>query len=113
MMRRLRKIPTRVSIRISPGMAELYSFHATFQGAAGSNAMMDPLIARSLRGDLSAMESLYEAHRQMVYAVGLSVCGNGADADEVLQETFLRAFRSLAEWRGESQFSTWLYAIAL
>jgi RNA polymerase sigma-70 factor, ECF subfamily len=63
-------------------------------------------------GDLVAMESLYEAHRSMVYAVALGVCGNGPDADEVLQETFLRAFRSLCGWRGEGRFSSWLYAIA-
>lgn len=63
-------------------------------------------------GSLAAMESLYEAHRSMVYAVALGVCGNGPDADEVLQETFLRAFRSLSGWRGEGRFSTWLYAIA-
>lgn len=65
------------------------------------------------RGDFAAMERLYEAHRSMVFAVGLSVCGNGSDADEVLQETFLRAFRSLSDWRGQAQFSTWLYSIAL
>ena len=64
-------------------------------------------------GSLEAMESLYESHRSMVYAVALGVCGNGPDADEVLQETFLRAFRSLAGWRGEGKFSTWLYSIAV
>lgn len=70
-------------------------------------------IESARRGDLAAMERLYDAHRSMVFAVGLSVCGNGSDADEVLQETFLRAFRSLGEWRGQAQFATWLYSIAL
>ena len=59
------------------------------------------------------MEALYEAHRSMVYAVALGVVGNRADADEVLQETFLRAFRSLSGWRAEGRFSTWIYSIAL
>lgn len=70
------------------------------------------LIREARTGSLSALETLYEAHRQMVYAVALGICGNGPDADEVLQETFLRAFRSLGDWRGEGRFSSWLYAIA-
>ncbi len=69
-------------------------------------------IEGALRGDLACMERLYDAHREMVFAVGVAVCGNAADADEVLQETFLRAFRSLGEFRGAARFSTWLYAIA-
>ena len=76
-----------------------------------------PSEAESIRqaqsGSLGAMEALYESHRSMVYAVALGVCGNRPDADEVLQETFLRAFRSLSAWRGEGKFSTWLYSIAV
>lgn len=71
------------------------------------------LVREAGEGDLAAMEALYTGHRAMVFAVGMGVCGNGADADEVLQETFLRAFRSLADWRGSGKFSTWLYAIAV
>jgi RNA polymerase sigma-70 factor (ECF subfamily) len=71
------------------------------------------LVREARAGRLGALESLYESHRTMVYAVALGVCGNGPDADEVLQETFLRAFRSLADWRGEGKLSTWLYSIAL
>ncbi len=71
------------------------------------------LVREAGEGDLAAMEALYTAHRAMVFAVGMGVCGNGADADEVLQETFLRAFRSLADWRGAGKFSTWLYSIAV
>jgi RNA polymerase sigma-70 factor (ECF subfamily) len=70
------------------------------------------LVREAQAGHLVAMEALYEAHRSMVYAVALGVCGNGSDADEVLQETFLRAFRSLGDWRGEGRLSTWLYSIA-
>jgi len=69
-------------------------------------------VEQSRRGDRSAMERLFEVYRSMVFAVGLSICGNPEDADDVVQETFLRAFRSLGEWRGDSKFSTWLYTIA-
>jgi len=70
------------------------------------------LVREARAGGLAAMEALYETHRTMVYAVALGICGNRPDADEVLQETFLRAFRSLGGWRGEGKLSTWLYAIA-
>ena len=69
------------------------------------------LIRNARAGSAAAMEALYEAHRSMVYAVALGVCGNGPDADEVVQETFLRAFRALGDWRGEGRLSSWLYMI--
>jgi RNA polymerase sigma-70 factor (ECF subfamily) len=69
-------------------------------------------VEQSRRGDRSAMEQLFKSYRSMVFAVGLSICGNPEDADEVVQESFLRAFRGLAEWRGDSKFSTWLYTIS-
>lgn len=71
------------------------------------------LVRGAQSGSLAAMEALYEAHRPMVYAVALGVVCTRVDADEVLQETFLRAFRSLSGWRGEGRFSTWIYSIAL
>ena len=71
------------------------------------------LIRGAQSGNLPAMESLYELHRSMAYAVALGVCGNGPDADEVTQESFLRAFRSLSGWRGDGRFSSWLYAIVV
>ncbi len=70
-------------------------------------------VMRAAGGDLAAMEILYNEHKGMVFAVGLSVCGNAADADEVVQETFLRAFRSLGDWRGDSRFATWIYSVAM
>jgi len=71
------------------------------------------LVRLAAAGDLPAMEILYNDNKSMVFAVGLSVCGNAPDADEVVQETFLRAFRSLSDWRGDAKFSTWVYSIAM
>ncbi len=70
-------------------------------------------VRRAAGGEVAAMEFLYERYKAMVYSVGLALCGNRDDADEVVQETFLRAFRKLSQWRGESLFSTWLYSVAL
>lgn len=70
-------------------------------------------IQRAAQGDLKAMEMIYMRYKTMAFAAGMAICGNGNDADDVVQETFLRAFRKLVQWRGESRFSTWLYTIAV
>jgi RNA polymerase sigma-70 factor (ECF subfamily) len=51
-------------------------------------------------------------YQHRIYGVGLRMMGSWADAEEVAQETFLRAHRALAEFRGDAKLSTWLYAIA-
>jgi RNA polymerase sigma-70 factor (ECF subfamily) len=71
------------------------------------------LVRRAAEGDLDAMETLYTGYKSLAYAVGLAVCGNASDADDVVQETFLRVFKRLGQWKGESRFGTWLYAAAL
>ncbi len=70
-------------------------------------------VRRAADGDSEAMELLYNRYKTMIYSVGLGICGNPVDADEVVQETFLRAFPKMDQWRGESRFSTWLYAAAV
>lgn len=70
-------------------------------------------VRRAAEGDLEAMEALYNRYKPMVFSVGLAICGNRSDADEVVQETFLRIFRKLDQWREKSQFGTWLYTAAL
>lgn len=79
----------------------------------GENLAEAPMLRRAAEGDLEAMERLYNRYKTMAFAVGMAVCGNPSDADDVVQETFLRAFRKLDQWRGDSQFGTWLYAVAL
>ena len=69
------------------------------------------IIARARRGDADAFEQLVERYREQVYRVALRMCGNAADADEAAQEAFLAAWRGLPNFRGDSQFSTWLYQL--
>ncbi len=64
------------------------------------------------RGDPKAFEALVIAHQHRVFAVALRMLRNRAEAEEIAQEVFLRAHRSIAEFRGEAKLSTWLYAIA-
>lgn len=70
------------------------------------------IIARARRGDADAFEQLVVAYRDQVFRLALRMCGSEADADEVAQEAFLSAWKALPNFRGESQFSTWLYQLS-
>ncbi len=70
------------------------------------------LIAAARDGDATAFEVLVRRHQPVVYRVALRMVGSRADAEDVAQETFVQAWRSLGRFRGESAFSTWLYRIA-
>jgi len=70
------------------------------------------LVAAARDGDLAAFESLVRRHQVAVYRVALRMLGSEADAEDVAQETFVQAWRSLARFRGHSALGTWLYRIA-
>lgn len=67
-------------------------------------------LARS--GDVSAFGELVERHRARVFRTALAACGSRQDAEEVAQDTFIAAWRTLDRFRGEAQFRTWVFAIA-
>jgi RNA polymerase sigma-70 factor (ECF subfamily) len=71
------------------------------------------LLARARQGDATAFGALVRLHQRRVYAAALHVTGNHSDADDVAQETFVRAYRGLAAFDGRSDFFTWLYRIAV
>jgi RNA polymerase sigma-70 factor (ECF subfamily) len=71
------------------------------------------LIARVLRGDPLAERALFDRHVDAVYQVAFRVSGDSDDAADCVQETFVRAFKSLDQFRGDAAFSTWLRSIAL
>jgi RNA polymerase sigma-70 factor (ECF subfamily) len=70
------------------------------------------LVARARLGDYSAFEALVRRHQRRVYAVAFGLVKNEAEAEEVVQETFLSAFEHLSSFRGDSKLSTWLYRVA-
>jgi RNA polymerase sigma-70 factor, ECF subfamily len=70
------------------------------------------LVEGARRGDQDSFRLLVELHGRAVYALALRIVQSAQDAEEVAQDTFLRAWRALPEFRGESSFSTWLYRIA-
>jgi RNA polymerase sigma-70 factor (ECF subfamily) len=70
------------------------------------------LVERSQKGDGEAFAMLVERHQRQLYRLALRMTGSEADANEVLQEAFLNAWQKLPLFRGEAQFSSWLYRIA-
>jgi RNA polymerase sigma-70 factor (ECF subfamily) len=71
------------------------------------------LVQRVLAGDRRCFESLVRRHEQRVFRVALAVLGNIEDAEDAMQETFLKALRHLDQFRGEARFTTWLTRIAV
>ena len=65
------------------------------------------------QGDAYAFEALFRKYQTYVYNISLGMLGNGEDAADVTQETFLRLHRNLESFRGDSSFSTWLYRVAV
>jgi len=71
------------------------------------------LIAAIVAGDTQLYRQLIRPYQRSVYFMSLSYMKDEKDAEDVAQEAFLRAFRSLRTFRGDSKFSTWLIKIAL
>lgn len=71
------------------------------------------LAARARAGSRSALAALVERYQDRVYRLALRLSHNTSDAEEITQETFLLAHRSIASFHGESRFWTWLYRIAV
>lgn len=69
-------------------------------------------VARVRSGDGDAYRALVERHGRSVFRLAYRMTGNEQDAEDVVQETFLRAYRQLHRWEARSSFSTWLYRIA-
>jgi len=69
------------------------------------------IIAKAKAGDRAAFDELVKATYHRVHALALRLTGNEHDADDVVQDTYVRAFRGLGKFRGDARFSTWLHRI--
>jgi RNA polymerase sigma-70 factor, ECF subfamily len=79
-------------------------------------AATDPeaaLVGRARAGDRTAFEELVRRHADHLYAVVLRFVADAGEAEEVTQEAFLRAWRSIGRFEGRSRFFTWLYRIGI
>lgn len=71
------------------------------------------LVRRAQEGSVNAFESLYRQHSNQVFLLCLRMSGCRSHAEDFMQETFIKAWQALAKFKGDSQFSTWIYRIAV
>jgi RNA polymerase sigma-70 factor (ECF subfamily) len=71
------------------------------------------LVQSLLRGDASAFEAIMRRHNRLMFRTARGIVGDDAEAQDVVQEAYLRAFTAIAAWRGEAALSTWLARIAI
>lgn len=96
--------------RLSPPRAQPVRVSAMHPASGASDEV---LVERSQGGDREAFEELVRRHAERLYAVVVRFVADGDEAQEVTQEAFLRAWRSIGRFRGQSQFFTWLYRIGI
>jgi RNA polymerase sigma-70 factor (ECF subfamily) len=111
-------------IRINPGGASPKKLQRIFPSRwsdwTKESSVADPeetldqsLVLQSRNGDAAAFESLIRKHQRMIHSLTYRMTGSLDDADDLTQETFIRAYRQISSYRAASKFSTWLYRIAL
>jgi RNA polymerase sigma factor (sigma-70 family) len=69
------------------------------------------IIRRILQGDQAIFATLVQRYQQYVFTLVLRFTDSREDAEEISQDVFVKAYRSLADFRGDSKFSTWLYTV--
>ncbi len=75
--------------------------------------VLDDAVRAAQRGDVESFETLYRAHVGRIYAFCLRSCGDVHRAENLTQDTFVRAYKHLGAFKGDSALSTWLFSIAL
>lgn len=108
-------------LTMDPGAAPRKRFQRIFaprlsEGLSESrmeDANDETLVMQTRQGDPAAFEALIRQHQHMIYSLTYRMTGSAADAEDLTQETFLRAYRQIGSYRAASKFSTWLYRIAI
>jgi RNA polymerase sigma-70 factor (ECF subfamily) len=80
---------------------------------AGPHLDEDSLIRAGSQGDHQAVETLFRRYQRRLFQTAMRVLGNSADAEDVLQDAMLSAYRALAHFEGRAQFSSWLTRIVI
>src|SRR4051812_13499674 len=79
-----------------------------------NNAVSDEeVVARVLDGDLASFEILMRRHNQRLYRIGRAILRDDAEAEDVMQDAYVRAYEHLSQFAGRAKFSTWLSRIAV
>ena len=80
---------------------------------APANTAEVELVQRARRGDLQAYDELVRRYQERIYATVYHMTGNHEDANDLAQESFIKAYSALRSFKGGSSFYTWLYRIAV
>ncbi len=83
---------------------------------ASPSAKVDPdaeLVEKAREGDTCAFDELVNRHSRRIYGLIYNMTSNHEDTNDLMQDVFTRAFRSLKRFQGRSKFSTWLYSVAV
>ncbi|MEO5893570.1 MAG: sigma-70 family RNA polymerase sigma factor [Ferruginibacter sp.] len=70
-------------------------------------------IKQIIDGDLNRFSYFVEKYKDMAFTIAVRIVNNNEDAEEVVQDSFLKAYRSLRQFRGDAKFSTWLFKIVI
>lgn len=70
------------------------------------------IIDKVLNGNTNAFSELVNSYKDLVFSLAIKMTKNREEAEEISQDTFIKAFKNLAKFKGDSKFSTWLYKIA-
>ncbi|TDI69945.1 MAG: sigma-70 family RNA polymerase sigma factor [Bacteroidetes bacterium] len=82
--------------------------------SAVSNRLSDRELIDQIRaGRVAAYRTLVDSYRDYVYTIAYRILGNREDAEEVAQDSFVKAFKGLNAFQGQAKFSTWIYRIAM
>jgi RNA polymerase sigma-70 factor, ECF subfamily len=88
--------------------------HASDPETSAHEAAIDgELVQRFNSGDESAFNTIVERYRNKIFGLTFGMLHNHGDAEELTQDTFIRAYRGLARFRGDAALATWLYRIAM
>lgn len=71
------------------------------------------LVSRAKAGDAQAFDALVRRYRSRIFALALHLSGSETEADDIVQDVFVRAYRALAEFEGKSEFFTWVYRMTM
>ncbi len=77
------------------------------------NAPQEQIIKQAQEGDENAYKEIYARYCRIVYSIAYQMLGNHIDADEVVQETFIRVFKNIGRLRNSKSFVSWLYQISV
>lgn len=102
---KLRKSATAASANEAAG------FKSNPQTEVSVNSQQEMVIMRARQGDREALAQVYRSYRDNVYRICLRMVRNPSDAEDLVQETFLRVINKIHTFRGDSQFTTWLYRV--